>query len=112
MIDRAAALFEATRRAPAAGSSVLVDEMTAGLLRSRFEVVERDGRHELLGEPIEAGRRLAGSATPCVGRERELRLCEGLLAESFEEPLARAVVVTAPPGTGKTRFSQELIGLA
>src|SRR5262249_30024396 len=52
-------------------------------------------------------RTLLGRPTPCVGRERELRLLENTFATCVEEPEAVAVLVTAPPGTGKSRLAQE-----
>ncbi len=57
-----------------------------------------------------AGRTLLGRRLPCVGRERELASLQGMIAECFEEGVARAVVVTGPPGIGKTRIVSELVG--
>jgi tetratricopeptide (TPR) repeat protein len=51
---------------------------------------------------------LLGRATPCVGRERELRALVDLLDECQGEPVARAVLVTAPAGAGKSRLLHEL----
>src|SRR5262249_1061708 len=57
-------------------------------------------------------RPLLGRATPCVGRERELRALSDLLGECVDEPVARAVLVTAPAGAGKSRLRQEFLRVA
>jgi tetratricopeptide (TPR) repeat protein len=43
-----------------------------------------------------------------VGRERELRALGDLLEECVSEPVARAALVTAPAGVGKSRLLYEL----
>lgn len=88
-----------------------LDEVTAGLLDSRF-VVRIDGAGlELVSEQasVDAGRMLLGKPTPCVGRERELVLLEGVFAECVADDVARAVMVTAPAGVGKSRLRYELL---
>jgi serine/threonine protein kinase/tetratricopeptide (TPR) repeat protein len=87
-----------------------VDEVTAGLLDHRFEVAAGAAGHELSGERDvpEKARLLLGRPTVFVGRERELLTLEALLAECIEEPAARAVLVTAPAGVGKSRLRYEL----
>jgi tetratricopeptide (TPR) repeat protein len=97
-----------------AGSQIIVDEPTANLLDERFVVSERDGRKYLRGVRDAAGgnepvRTLLGKATPIVGRDRELATLEGLWAECTEDHVARVVLVTAPPGAGKSRLRQELV---
>ncbi|HNI61676.1 MAG TPA: serine/threonine-protein kinase, partial [Pseudomonadota bacterium] len=73
-VDRAAVLLR--RRTTAGGThAVLIDELTAGLLDARFEVVRLShGAFALLGErlSIDESRKLLGKPTPCVGREQEL----------------------------------------
>jgi tetratricopeptide (TPR) repeat protein/predicted Ser/Thr protein kinase len=88
-----------------------VDEITAGLLDSRFELRTENGRLELVGEqaPADAGRMLLGKPTPCVGRERELVMLESVFAECVADDVARAVLVTAPAGVGKSRLRYELL---
>jgi tetratricopeptide (TPR) repeat protein len=92
-----------------------VDELSARLLDMRFQVQsiagprgpralprgERSGRDEL--------RPLLGTVTPCLGRERELHLLESWLTHSLEEPIAQALLVTAPSGVGKSRLRQEFV---
>jgi eukaryotic-like serine/threonine-protein kinase len=88
-----------------------VDEVTAGLLDSRFIVKSDGGGLELVGEQAsaDAGRMLLGKPTPCVGRERELVMLEGVFAECVADDVARAVLVTAPAGVGKSRLRYELL---
>jgi predicted Ser/Thr protein kinase len=99
-IDRAAALLDSSP------GIVRIDEVTAGLLDARFDVRggvllarrEHDGVRTLLGKP-----------TMCVGRDKELVLLEATLTECIDEQVARAILVTAPPGTGKSRLRFELV---
>ncbi|HWO26549.1 MAG TPA: protein kinase [Kofleriaceae bacterium] len=114
-IDRAARMLlagsGAAEAAPPAGDSIAIDEITAGLLDARFDVREHDAGYALHGEReiAEGTRSLLGRATPCVGRDPELQALEQLFEECTEEPVARAALVTAPPGTGKSRLAQELL---
>ncbi|UQA54721.1 serine/threonine-protein kinase [Polyangium aurulentum] len=113
-IDRAAALVEGTacigggeERAP-----IVLDDVTVGLLDARFDVRIGEAGPMLHGEHARGdGMRttLLGKPTPCVGRDRELRLLTGSFDECVEERSARAVLVTAPAGVGKSRLGQELL---
>ncbi|HZF50458.1 MAG TPA: protein kinase, partial [Polyangiaceae bacterium] len=109
VVDRAARL-SGTTRSPSEGA-VLIDEVVAGLLDARFEVREGEGFFTLHGERALSGgaRLLLGKATPCVGRERELGTLQALFTETAEGGTAQAVVVTAPPGVGKSRLAQEFL---
>ncbi len=106
VLDRAAAAVR-----DLASGQIAVDPATAGLLDPRFIVLER-GERRLLGglrdaqEPV---RTLLGKATPLVGRDRELGNLESLWIECADEQVARAALVTAPPGGGKSRLRQELV---
>ncbi len=104
-VERSAAVLRG-----ATGEGVRLDEATAGLLGGRFDV-RRDGEGILLlGERVsEATRTLLGKETPCVGRDRELSVLEGLFAECRAEPAARPVLVVAAPGVGKSRVRYELV---
>ncbi len=106
VIDRAVALLE--RALP---GRVLVDQSSAGLLDLRFGVIPRAGDFELEGEleTEEPPRTLLGRATPCVGRERELAVLSASLDEVASEGVARAVLVSAPPGAGKSRLRHEFV---
>jgi hypothetical protein len=105
-IDRAVRLV-----ASASGDAILLDEVMTGLLDARFDVRETKAGFALYGEHelAEGTRTLLGKATPCVGRDRELRQLEQLLDECVEDSEARAVVVRAPAGAGKSRFVHELL---
>ncbi|MBX3203235.1 MAG: protein kinase [Labilithrix sp.] len=104
--DDDVALVAAGKKQP-----IHVDEVTAGLLDSRFLVKSDGGGLDLAGEQAsaDAGRMLLGKPTPCVGRERELVMLEGVFAECVADDVARAVLVTAPAGVGKSRLRYEVL---
>jgi tetratricopeptide (TPR) repeat protein len=118
-IDRAARLLgrsaEAARSAQRAGqelpSAIAVDAVTAALLGARFDVLATDGGLSLQGpRAMEIGARtLLGRTTPMVGREWELSSLETLFFDCVEERQARAVLVTAPAGMGKSRLGHEAV---
>ncbi|MFT3776271.1 MAG: protein kinase [Minicystis sp.] len=108
-IDRTAKLLAGAAARGATPRPIAVDEVTAGLLGPRFTVQGDEGGLALIGEAADREPRLLGKPTALVGRERELRLLETLFAECVEEPRARAVLVTAPPGVGKSRLLRELV---
>jgi tetratricopeptide (TPR) repeat protein len=107
LIDRAAALLAMS---PGAGG-IRIDDVTAGLLDTRFEVRSEAGALVLRGRrrDLETPRLLLGRATPCVGREKEVALLEATFGECVGESVARAVLVTAPAGFGKSRLRHELV---
>jgi tetratricopeptide (TPR) repeat protein len=90
---------------------IAIDEVTAGLLDARFEVVETEEGLWLQGEQALAkgARTLLGKPTACVGRDWEIATLEGLLAACIDESHARAALLTAPAGVGKTRIAYELL---
>ena len=93
------------------GAPIRVDAMTAALLDARFEI-GREPEGFLLRaerEVVESTRTLLGKPTPCVGRERELGFLKLLLDESIKDRAARAVLVTAPAGMGKSRVRHEVL---
>jgi hypothetical protein len=117
-VDRAARLLG--ERSPdvhdaPAPSGVWIDTVSAGLLGERFALTTRGEEvilHEELGlggQAVDESRRLMGKPTPCVGREAELHNLEGLLFSCKEEAEARAVVIVAQPGTGKSRLRHEFL---
>jgi len=106
VIDRGAELLRGE-----AGGRIRLDGATADLLGTRFEV-EGAPDHRYLGNEQgrdDVPRTLLGKATTCVGRDRELTLLEGTFDECVDEPVARAVLVTAPAGGGKSRLRYEIV---
>jgi eukaryotic-like serine/threonine-protein kinase len=92
------------------GTGIVVNQTTARLLQAGFELggpktdqllFEKGGR--------DAPRTILGKKTPCVGREREIANLFGLWTECIGEPVARAMMVTAREGGGKTRVRLELL---
>ncbi|WP_437489904.1 protein kinase [Sorangium sp. So ce1014] len=108
VIDRASALLAASS---ADAVPVLLDRMTADLLGDRFEVAPDGVGLALVGElePADEARKLLGKPTRCVGRERELLLLQATFDECVAESEARAVLVTAEAGVGKSRLRHELV---
>jgi tetratricopeptide (TPR) repeat protein len=123
MIDRAVRLLPAE---PA--HEILVDEVMGGLLALRFDLVPHgagaleDGRPDVLpcylhgslglrGErdEIDVKRTLLGKPTACVGREHEVALLTATFARCAEDRAAKAVIVTAASGMGKSRLRYELL---
>ena len=106
------------RRTTGAGGSeqanrpVWLDEVTARLLDTRFEVDQADTHCFMLRSErvsIDPARPLLGRPTPCVGRDRELALLDSLFTECRDEPVAQAALVIAPAGFGKSRVRHEFI---
>ncbi len=90
---------------------IAVDPTTARLLEGRFEIL-RDGRSaRLVAErgAVLSARLLLGKPTPLVGRDKEMALALATFWEAIDESVARALVITAPPGAGKTRLAAELL---
>lgn len=92
------------------GPCLWLDENTAALLDSRFDVraVEQGYLLKGLRETYEPTRTVLGRKTRCVGRKRELSMLEATLAESFGENVASAVLITGAPGIGKSRLAGEI----
>jgi eukaryotic-like serine/threonine-protein kinase len=108
-IDRAAALLDGQTEDM---RQLLVDELTAGLLDSRFELERRSaGAFAVLSENDESERPrlLLGKPSLCVGREKELGLLDATLAEAIDDEVARVLLVTAEPGMGKSRLAREFL---
>lgn len=94
----------------AAPGRVLLDATTAAALGSRFMIVREHG-HSFLGpeRDHEAARTLLGRPTRWVGRRSELATLVATFEECAEERVARAMLMTAPAGMGKSRLREELI---
>ncbi len=116
VIDRAVRLLRgdtagANVHAPRPQLPIRVDEATAGLLSTRFDI-RSDSAGLILHaerETVEATRTLLGKPSPCVGRERELGALLALWDECVAEPVARPVLVTGPAGIGKSRLRHEFM---
>jgi tetratricopeptide (TPR) repeat protein len=117
VVDRAVSLLE--RRRPGA---VLLDEPTSALLEGKLELARDEGSGMPMLEPealdtarprsrtLSPGRRTRhGTSARFVGRERALSLLATTYARALVDGVAGAVVVTSPPGLGKTRLAAELL---
>jgi hypothetical protein len=102
----------AFRLAQGGPEGIVVDDGLAGLLDARFQVVDEGGYLVVAGErpADEDVRALLGRPTPCVGRDRELGVLRATVASCVNDRAARVVLVTAPPGVGKSRLRRELTG--
>ncbi|XYI01897.1 serine/threonine-protein kinase PknK [Sorangium sp. So ce1128] len=121
VIDRASALLVggdagspgdgAGAGAPEAQAPLLVDAITASLLGPGFEIAGGPQVLAVVGErdPFDEARTLLGKPTPFVGRDRELRALEDLFDGCAGEPCARAGLVIAAAGMGKSRLRSELV---
>jgi tetratricopeptide (TPR) repeat protein len=110
-MDRAGRLLRHLERLPAS-SSVVLDDVTAGLLGAGFQLSRLEsGTFVLQGAQLgaDASRPLLGKPTPCVGREQELALLDFTFNACVEESSARVLLVTAPAGVGKSRLRHEFL---
>jgi serine/threonine protein kinase/tetratricopeptide (TPR) repeat protein len=112
-IERAAGILRPVQAAHRAGGAMLiaVDELAAGLLDVRFEIVRSNVGYALSGEREGADevRTLLGKATPFVGRDWEIASLQAIFAECRSESVARVVLVTAGAGVGKSRLRYEFL---
>ena len=92
-------------------AGILIDNLSAKLLEGRFAQTPQPDGTLLLGEEreVDDSRTLLGKPTPCVGREAELGMLQSQLDSCIEESHARAILVTAPPGVGKSRLRHEFL---
>lgn len=108
VFDRVAAVQETNDAQELRG--VCIDDVTAALLDTRFEINGSGPIRELVGDrPSLGARRLLGKETPCVGREKELAFLEAAFEDCIHDPSATAVLVTGPAGGGKTRLAHEFV---
>jgi hypothetical protein len=115
VVDRAVAVLRrrsqpAVAPAPSA-SGVFIDELSARLLDGRFKITPAPFGVILTGEIVDsdASRPLLGKPTPCVGRDSELATIEAQLQSAIDDSEPRLVLVTAPPGVGKSRLRHEFL---
>lgn len=113
VVDRAAHILDQQGDSAELQQSggVLLDTLTAKLLEGRFTLTPRTQGALLHSEGKESdfSRPLLGKPTPCVGRDMELGILESMLSGSIDESDARAVLVSAPPGAGKSRLRHEFM---
>ncbi|HEU4411703.1 MAG TPA: protein kinase [Polyangiaceae bacterium] len=94
-------------------SPILLDAATAALLEDRFVVHVGERMRRLVGETppdaFTAPRTLLGKPSPFVGRDRELATLRALYEQVADERVARAALVLAPAGAGKSRLVHEFV---
>ena len=92
-------------------SGVWIDELSELLLSPSFAVSRGPQGALLTGEEreVDESRPLLGKPTPCVGRDAELSNLEMQLSSCIEESEARVILITAPPGIGKSRLQHEFL---
>lgn len=101
-VERAARLLARARP-----GEICLDDVSAGFLDARF-LLHRGclvSERELPG----GNRLLLGKPTACVGRAWELATLEAAFSECVNAGAARAVLVTAPAGIGKSRLRHEFV---
>src|SRR5919204_157692 len=98
----------------AGGGEILLDERTYGLVASglRAEPAPEANAWRLLELNADEPVALNASATPFIGRERELGALREALARATRERTCRLVTVVGPAGIGKSRLAHELIAQA
>jgi len=111
VLDRASRLVAQIAERPGELPPIALDEVSAGLLDARFDVVEHESQLRLRGERavLQGARTLLGRPTSCVGRDWELGALAGIISECIEEPAARVALVTAAVGMGKSRLGTEFV---
>jgi tetratricopeptide (TPR) repeat protein len=113
VMDRAGEFLRHMERQPVSTTGqVVLDETTAGLLGPQFQLAKAmSGTFLLRGErlSVDESRPLLGRPTPCVGREQELTVLETTFGVCMEDSAARAILVTAPAGAGKSRLRHEFL---
>jgi tetratricopeptide (TPR) repeat protein len=108
-IDKCAALLT---RGGAPGS-ITVDDVTAGLLRSRFELDVQGGVTTLGATRSRvAPSHPPGDAAPPIGRDKELRFLQAEIDQAIDEPTPRALLITGEAGSGKSRVLEHLLAAA
>jgi serine/threonine protein kinase/tetratricopeptide (TPR) repeat protein len=87
---------------------IQVDALAASLLDARFHISREPGGTYLDSErQHEATRTLLGKPTRWVGRQRELASLLATFDECVADEVSHVVLVTAPPGMGKSRLRYE-----
>ena len=95
-----------------APGSIVIDETSSRLIESHFTVTRHANGLLLLGGAMDSAdetRPLLGMPTQCFGRDRELNILESAFADCLENNTATVVMVSAPPGVGKSRLRHEFL---
>lgn len=87
---------------------VRLDDATAELVAAHFPV-RRDDVSAYVPLDVGPGEAPDGAWEKLVGRSKELGFIRAACEESVEERVFRAVVVTGPPGIGKSHLLQEFV---
>jgi eukaryotic-like serine/threonine-protein kinase len=98
-------------RAAIPGEGVLLDDVSAALITSRFDI-RRDKKRLILEDErtsLDPARLLLGRPTSCIGRDGEIAILEGALAECGHGSGPKVVLLTAPSGAGKSRVGHEFV---
>jgi tRNA A-37 threonylcarbamoyl transferase component Bud32/tetratricopeptide (TPR) repeat protein len=106
-IDRGVAMV----REGQPGNGVYLDDISAALITSRFDL-RREGGHLLLADErlsLDPTRPLLGRPTSCVGRDREFAILYETFAECVGGAGPKALLVTATAGAGKSRLGHEFL---
>lgn len=90
---------------------VWVDPLSADFLERRFVLETQPDGRVLIAEldSMDEARTLLGRPTTYVGRDNDLSMLELALSNVLEELAPWAVLVTAPPGFGKSRLRHEFV---
>ncbi len=103
---------EAVARAEAAlggaGPGVTTDAAGARHLEAHFALEAVGPVFRVLRASDEVARRAARVERPLLGRKQELDIIHGSFADVIRERRGRAVLITGPAGSGKTRLRQAL----
>ncbi len=88
-----------------------VDATTRDLVTSGYEIKQRGGSHLLEGSADGRGieRSVLGRTVPFVGRRQELATLCGLVQDVAEESNSRALLLSGPAGSGKSRLLREAL---
>lgn len=113
VVEQAARLLRGNSRQASspAKTGVFLNDLSARLLGDRFVKTPQSDGVLLTGEEpsVDTSRPLLGKPTPCVGRDTEFAMLEAQLQGCIEESEARTVLITAPPGVGKSRLRHEFM---
>ncbi len=106
-IDKGVAMV----RAAMPGEGVHLDEISAALITSRFDIRRADDRIVVEGErtSLDPTRLLLGRPTSCIGRERELAILAASLSDCAHGDGPKVVLMTAASGAGKSRVGHEFV---